>query len=143
MSFELRSTSSARPRPIRCGRRAIGPPPAITRPPTSHCESTAFSRLTNVMSHASAISLPLPVARPRIDASTRPAQCEANEDVRPRLEAGRALRDALQVLEVGVEVAMIQEEAIDGALEDHDLHLLIGFDRRHDGPELTDKLRAH
>src|SRR3954470_19668273 len=69
--------------------------------------------------------------------------CEANEDVRPRLEAGRALRDALQVVEIGVEVAVVQEEAIDGALEDHDLHLLIGFDRRHDGPELTEKLRTH
>ena len=36
--------------------------------PTSHCEMIAFSRLANAMSQASVISLPLPVARPRIRA---------------------------------------------------------------------------
>ena len=46
----------------------MGPPPATRPTPTSHCESTAFSRLTKVMSQASAISLPFPVARPLIEA---------------------------------------------------------------------------
>ena len=44
----------------------MGPPPATMPTPTSHCEIRAFSRLTNVMSDANNISLPLPVARPRI-----------------------------------------------------------------------------
>ena len=50
------------------GSRAIGPPPATRPTPTSHCDRTAFSRLAKLMSQASASSLPLPVARPRISA---------------------------------------------------------------------------
>src|SRR4051812_1218364 len=44
--------------------------------------------------------------------------CQSDEDVRPRLETGRPLRNALQVREVGIEVAVVQEEAVDGAIED-------------------------
>ncbi len=50
------------------GSRAIGPPPATMPTPTSHCEMTVFSLLANAMSQASRISLPFPVARPRIRA---------------------------------------------------------------------------
>ncbi|MNN01628.1 hypothetical protein D3C81_1142530 [compost metagenome] len=46
----------------------MGPPPGTKPAPISNCESTAFSRLANRMSQASASSLPTPVARPRIDA---------------------------------------------------------------------------
>ena len=46
----------------------MGPPPATMPTPTSHCEMMVFSRLANAMSQASVISLPLPVARPRIRA---------------------------------------------------------------------------
>src|SRR5579883_413683 len=68
MSSELSSTSKARCRPISRGRRAMGPPPATRPTPTSHCDRRVFSRLAKLMSQASAISLPLPVARPRIRA---------------------------------------------------------------------------
>ena len=68
MSSAPSSTSSARPRPIRRGSRAIGPPPGTMPAPTSHCDRMAFSRLAKRMSHARANSLPTPVARPRIDA---------------------------------------------------------------------------
>ena len=68
MSLELRSTSRALCLPISRGRRAIGPPPATRPTPTSHCDRSAFSRLAKLMSQAKAISLPFPVARPRIKA---------------------------------------------------------------------------
>ena len=35
-----------------------------------------------------------------------------------------------QILELGEEVAVVQEEAFDGAVEDHDLDVLVGLDRR-------------
>jgi hypothetical protein len=63
----LNRISSARPRPTRRGKRAIGPPPGTNPAPISNCESTAFSRLAKRMSHARESSLPTPVARPRID----------------------------------------------------------------------------
>src|SRR5437016_5559212 len=68
MSSELKSTSRARFLPMRRGNRAMGPPPATRPTPTSHCDRTASSRLAKLMSHARAISLPFPVARPRIKA---------------------------------------------------------------------------
>jgi hypothetical protein len=68
MSSELKSTSRARFRPMSRGSRAIGPPPATIPTPTSHCEMMVFSRLAKLMSQANVISLPLPVARPRIRA---------------------------------------------------------------------------
>lgn len=68
MSSAPRSTSSARPRPIKRGNRAIGPLPGTTPAPTSNCDKMAFSRLAKRMSQARASSLPTPVARPRIDA---------------------------------------------------------------------------
>ncbi len=46
----------------------MGPPPATRPTPTSHFDRTAFSRLAKLMSQARAISLPFPVARPRIEA---------------------------------------------------------------------------
>src|ERR1700721_2261535 len=68
MSSELKSTSRARFLPMSWGSRAMGPPPATIPTPTSHCERIAFSRLAKLMSQASVISLPLPVARPRMRA---------------------------------------------------------------------------
>src|SRR2546429_7027709 len=38
---------------------------------------------------------------------------------------------------------MIQVEAFDSTLENHDLDLFVGLDRRHDLPELQNKFRAH
>src|SRR6516162_7851825 len=68
MSSDPKSTSRARFLPISRGRRAMGPPPATMPTPTSHCDRIAFSRLAKLMSHASVISLPFPVARPRMQA---------------------------------------------------------------------------
>src|SRR5215471_14328155 len=68
MSSPPKSTSKARPLPMRRGNRAMGPPPGTRPAPTSNCDRIAFSRLAKRMSQASAISLPLPVARPRIKA---------------------------------------------------------------------------
>ena len=50
------------------GGRTMGPPPATIPTPTSHCEMMAFSRLAKLISQAKVISLPLPVARPRMRA---------------------------------------------------------------------------
>src|SRR3954454_16037130 len=38
---------------------------------------------------------------------------------------------------------MVQEEALDGAVEHDDPDMLIRFDGRHDVPEFTDELRTH
>ena len=46
------------------------------------------------------------------------------------LEAGRALGDASQILEVREEVGVIQKDAVDGTFEDHHLH----FGRRSRAP---------
>ncbi len=46
----------------------MGPPPATIPTPTSHWEMMVFSRLAKLMSQANVISLPLPVARPRMRA---------------------------------------------------------------------------
>ena len=42
-----------------------------------------------------------------------------------------------------VEIGVVQEETFDGAFEDHDLELVVGFDRIHDLPKLQQKLRPH
>src|SRR3989475_5320742 len=68
MSFALKITSRARPLPMRRVSCAIGPPPGTRPAPTSNCDRMAFSRLAKRMSQARASSLPIPVARPRIDA---------------------------------------------------------------------------
>src|SRR5207249_4861109 len=43
-SFAPRTISSARPRPTRCGRRSVPPPPGCTPTPTSGWPSRVFSR---------------------------------------------------------------------------------------------------
>src|ERR1700723_3723675 len=99
----------------------MGPPPATRLTPTSHCDRTAFSRLAKLMSQARAISLPFPVARPRIKAIVATGARQAHEDVRPRLQPRGPLGYARQILELGQEIAVVQEESFDRALEDHDL----------------------
>src|SRR3954468_13269377 len=56
---------------------------------------------------------------------------QAHQDVGPRLEAGRTLREAGQILEVREEVGVIQKEAVDGTFEDHHVHSLIALQLRH------------
>jgi hypothetical protein len=96
-----------------------------------------FSRLAKLMSHASVISLPLPVARPRMSA------IEATGKVRPCLQAGGALRYAGQVLELGREIGVIQKVVLDRAVEDHHPDLLVGLQSVHDLLKLLDHFRAH
>jgi hypothetical protein len=68
---------------------------------------------------------------------------QAHQDVRPCLQAGRTLRDAGQILELREEVGVIQEEAVDGAFEDHHRHPVVVLERRDDLPDLPNELRAH
>ena len=68
---------------------------------------------------------------------------QAHQDVGPRLEAGRTLRDAGQILELGEEVGVIQKEAVDGTFEDHHLHSVVVLERRHDLSDLQNKFRTH
>src|SRR5262245_13759653 len=143
MSSAANSTSSARPRPIRRGNRAIGPPPGTRPAPTSHCERMAFSRLAKRMSLASASSLPTPVALPRI---------EAMETTGARLRrtsmSGSAWRPVrpggirVEILERREKIVMREKEAIDGTIEHNDLHMLIRLDRGDDLVELRDRLRS-
>src|SRR5438876_3475035 len=144
MSSELKSTSRARFLPMRRGNRAMGPPPATRPTPTSHCDRTARSRLAKLMSHARAISLPFPVARPPDRGDRHEGRSsQAHEDVRPRFETGRPLRQVGQILELGEEVGVIQKIAFDSTFKDHDLHILVSFELRHDLLELHDELRPH
>ena len=67
----------------------------------------------------------------------------ADKDVRPRLKSRRPLRHAGQILEVGVEVAVIQEKSINGTVEDQDLDLLVSLHGRHDLSKFANELWAH
>ena len=121
----------------------MGPPPATRPTPTSHCERIAFSRLAKLMSQARASSLPFPVARPRIMAIVAKGERQAYENIRPRFESGGPLRYTGQILEFGEEIAVVEEESFDGAVEYHDLDLLVGLEGRHDLAKLEDEFRAH
>src|ERR1700683_1174347 len=131
MSSELKSTSRARFRPMSLGSRAMGPPPATIPTPTSHWEMMVFSRLAKLMSQASVISLPLPVARPRISAMEATGKCARRTS---KLAHARLL---------GREVGVIQEVVLDRAVEDHHPHLLVGLQRVHHLLELFHHFRTH
>ena len=68
---------------------------------------------------------------------------QAHKDVRPRLQPRGPLRYAGQILELGEEIAVVQEEPFDGAVEDHDLDLLVGLEGRHDLPKFQNEFRTH
>ena len=84
-------------------------------------------------------SRPPPDQRDRHERSAR----QAHQDVRPCLKAGRALRDAGQILEVREKVGVIQKDAVDGTLEDDHLHSVIVLDRRDNLSDLPNELRTH
>ena len=71
----------------------------------------------------------------------RPRQ--AHKDIRPGFQPGRPLRKAGQVLEPRVEIAVVQEKSVDGAVKDNDPHLLVRLEPCQDLPELHYKLRTH
>src|SRR4051794_8454547 len=54
-----------------------------------------------------------------------------------------ALGNRGQILEARIEVRVIEEEAVDGAFEDHNAHVFVALDRGHDRPELPHELRPH
>src|SRR5258707_11753529 len=64
---------------------------------------------------------------------------EAYQHVRKGLQAGGSGRQACRVLERREEVIVREEETFDGAIEDNDLHMLIGFERHDDLVELRDR----
>jgi hypothetical protein len=53
------------------------------------------------------------------------------------------LRDAGQILELGEEVAMVQEKSVNRAVKDHHFYLLVGLERCHELPELQDEFWVH
>src|ERR1700681_843447 len=129
MSSELKSTSRARFRPMSSGSRAIGPPPATIPTPTSHCEMMAFSQLAKLMSQASASSLPLPVARPRMRAmEANGARVRRTRKSGQRGQACGTGRHCGEVLDPRHEIGVIQEVVVDGAVEDHDPDMLVGIE---------------
>src|SRR6266849_9945255 len=64
---------------------------------------------------------------------------EAYQHVRKGLQARGSGRQAYRVLERREEVIVREEEAFDGAIEDNDLHMVIGFERHDDLVELRDR----
>src|SRR3984957_15239547 len=68
---------------------------------------------------------------------------QAHEYVRPRLQSRRPLRYVGQILELGVEIAVVQEEPFDGAVKDHNAEFLVGLKRGHDLPEFQNEFRTH
>src|SRR5208282_5579413 len=143
MSSELKSTSRARFRPMSRGSRAMGPPPATMPTPTSHCEMTVFSRLAKLMSQASVISLPLPVARPRmraIDATGKRVRRtrKSGQGGKPVVPSGSEV-----IFNLGREIRVIQEVVFNRAVEDHDPDLLVGLKSDDDFLELLDHFWTH
>jgi hypothetical protein len=53
------------------------------------------------------------------------------------------LRQASQVLEIGVEITVIQEKSFDGTFQDQDLDFLVGLDGRDHLSKLANELWAH
>ena len=96
----------------------MGPPPATMPTPTSHCEMMVFLRLAKLMSQASVISLPLPVARPRIRAMEATGAGQPHEKVRPRRQTRRTRWQRGQVLDFRSEIGVIQEVAVHRTVED-------------------------
>src|SRR5205823_3142347 len=143
MSSAPRSTSSARPRPIRRGSRAIGPPPGTTPAPTSKCDKMAFSRLAKRMSQARASSLPTPVARPRIDAIDT-----AEARLRRTSISGRGCKPVGPGGRLGClfnfreEIVVSHEKSVDRAVEDDNFEILVGFDRGDDLVQLRNRFRS-
>jgi hypothetical protein len=68
---------------------------------------------------------------------------QPHEDVRPRLQPSRPLRYAGQIFKLGVEIAVVQKEPLDGAVEHQDPDLFVGFDRRHDLAKFKNEFRPH
>jgi hypothetical protein len=93
----------------------MGPPPATSPTPTSHCDKRALSRLAKLI----------------------------HQNVGPCLEAGRTLRDAEQILDVREEVGVIQKEAVDGTFEHHHLQSVVVLERRDNISDLPNELRTH
>src|SRR5438270_5323219 len=143
MSSAPRNTSSARPRPIKRGSRAIGPPPGTMPAPTSKCDRIAFSRLAKRMSQAKASSLPTPVARPRIDAIEHgrgPAQ--AHQHIREGLQTCWSRWQTGCLFNFREEIVVSHEKSVDRAVEDDNFEILVGFDRGDDLVQLRNRFRS-
>src|SRR6266852_4728709 len=139
MSSAPSSTSSARPRPIRRGSRAIGPPPGTRPAPTSHCDNGFLAaRKTHVAGQRKLASDPGRTAADR-DNGYDGSPAEAYQHVRKGLQARGSGWQAFRVLERREEVIVHEEETFDGAIKDNDLHMLIGFERHDDLVELRDR----
>ena len=65
---------------------------------------------------------------------------ETGQHVGKRLQSRWSGRQACGFLQRREEIVVRQEEAFDGAIEDDDLHVLIGFERHDDLVKLWDRL---
>jgi hypothetical protein len=96
------------------------------------------------MSLASASSLPTPVARPRIETmDTTGARLRRTRMSRKLRQARRAWRQINCVFRLCEKVIVRQEETLDGAVEDDDLYIIVGFECRDDLVQLRNGLGAN
>src|ERR1700735_2089217 len=68
---------------------------------------------------------------------------QAHEDVGPCLKPRWPLRYVGQILDLGVEVAVVEEEPFDSAVKDHNAEFSVGLKRGHDLPEFQNEFRTH
>src|SRR5882672_8393260 len=78
-------------------------------------------------------------AAPDRDYGCDGSPAEAYQHVGEGLQARGSGRQARRVLEWREEIVVREEEAFDGAIEDNDLHMLVGFEARDDLIELRDR----
>src|SRR5580700_9497199 len=143
MSSALRITSRARPLPMRRDSRAIGPPPGTRPAPTSNCDKIAFSRLAKRMSQARASSLPIPVARPRIDAiDTTGARLRRTSISGHGCNPVGPGEKTRQIVKFCKKIQMNQKETFNGTIKNHHLNLLVSFECRDDLVHLRKHLRT-
>ena len=105
----------------------MGPPPATRADAHFPLRQNRFfpARETHVAGQGDLTAVSRRPTPDRGDRHNRRAR-QAHEYVRPRLESGRPLRYAGQILELGEEIAMVEEKSFDSAIEDDDFHLLVG-----------------
>ena len=119
ISSELKSTSRAAISADQLGQPVPWGHLPATNPhlPTSHCEIIVFSRLAKLMSQASVISLPFPVARTTDGAAMEATgnRTRRGEKIRPGRQPRLGPPALTSILQSGREIGVIQEVVIDRA----------------------------
>src|SRR5438067_543076 len=102
-SFAPRMISSARPRPTRCGRRSVPPPPGCTPTPTSGWPSRVFSRDAKRMSQARTNSLLTPRTQPRIFAMLTTGDLVRRTNVSIRIGRPEAPTEGVMLTRIAID----------------------------------------